>query len=1020
MLRICHKDAVAPQRQRIAGRRRLDRASVRAWAVAVVIAAVGGAPSILPFAKGVCAHAAEPLPDSLPEDAFSVRVDPGEHTAAVTSIATTPGGEYVVTASVDRTARVWDGKTGELVRTLRPPSQAAGPEGRLFAVAISPDGALIATAGVTRFFENAEERSSAVYLFERKSGAMLRVLAGARSSTPEELVTRIAFSPDGQRLVAVHSKAATAVFAVATGQTLAANLEPIREVLDADFDASGRLLLTTRGGLLRLFDRELRPGTQIQISDRQPLMARFSADGLQVAVLYEKGPRLELRAAKDLQRRRDVPNSTLGDESQLRGLAFSTDGKSLYATGRGQSDGPGLLWRWSLKNNAAERAELAVAQGLPLALAPRPGGGVLFAADDPKWGAVDAANQIVYAVGDRHPLVALPDALRVDASGDRVELPLTLRGQESVRFQVSELRLLRAPPADPALRPPRSQLAGHEVTGWRSEGRVRFDGVVLTLPPEYGAAMAVAPGGRSFVLGTSYRLTRYLVDNRERDREGCPLPAGEGLAPPCARIAVEGALAVNWSGDGRYLVALLRDGSVRWYAAAGLSEQLALYLHRDGKRWALWRPDGTFAASVGGDELVGYHQNRPRGQSAEFFPLARLRPSRERPSALAAALRTPSGPSATATAAPASVPAAALRQVLPPTLTVTAPADGAAVDTGQVVVHVKIAVPEGQELTALRVLVDGRLAVKLSGEGGAERDLTVPVPPRDCTVAVIAQSAAGSSPPAQLRLRWTGPAPAAAGPQLQARLLLLAIGVGAYNRSELRLTYPAKDARDLAELLKSQRAGLYREVQARVLTDAQATRQGILAGIEWLHHTAAPEDTLVLLLAGHGISDAATGQYYFLPADADPQNPLATMLPASALQQALATLPGRVVLLLDTCHAGDVLPGRKLRGVPAGPDDGISRFVSELGSIEQGVVVLTASVGTQSSQESPEWGNGVFTKALLEGLRGQADYRKTGRVTVNMLDLYISERVRELTRGTQTPATAKPSTIADFPLVLSP
>lgn len=941
-----------------------------------------------------------------------MRVDPGEHTGPVTSVATTPAGDYVVTAAEDRTARLWDGATFALLRTLRPPSESAGSEGRLYAVAISPDASVIATAGVTRFFERAEARSSAVYLFDRRSGALLRSLPGFPSGSAEEMVTRLSFSPDGRRLVVVHSRATTAVFEVESGRALSANLEPQREVLDADFDPAGRLLLTVSGGLLRLLDRELRPLTQVQLGERRPLRARFSPDGTQVAVLYSQGPRVELRAGKDLKRRRDVAGSELDDSARLTSLSFSADGKRLYAAGRGQPDGPGVLWRFALEAGGAPRSELQVAQGLPLALAGRPGGGVLFAANDPSWGAVDAANQIIHSSGGRHPLAERPEALLVDATGDRVELPYAAGVNETVRFQVSALQLLRAPPAEPALRPPRIQLPGHEVIGWRGENRARFDGVVLTLPPEYAAALAVAPGGRSFVLGTSQRLRRYQVDSR--DRADCPLPADQGLAPPCARALVDGALAVNWSGDGRYVVALLHDGSVRWYLATELREQLALYIHRDGKRWALWRPDGRFAASVGGDVLVGCAQNRPRAEAGEFFPLAGLRPSRERPKEAAAALRLPSGPEA--------VPAAALREVLPPTLRVTAPADGAAVNTAQIVVHVKVDVPQGQELTALRVLVDGRLVVKLSGEGGAERDLTVPVPARDCTLAVIAQSAAGSSPPAQLRLRWTGPPPlSAAESQLQARLLVLAIGVGAYARSDLRLTYPAKDASDLAALLKRQRPGLYRSIEARVLTDAQATRQGILAGIEWLHRTAAAEDTLVMLLAGHGITDPATGQYYFLPVDADPQNPLATMLPASALQQALATLPGRVVLLLDTCHAGDVLPGRRLRGVPQEPiAGGISRLVSELGSVEQGVVVLTASIGTQSAQESPDWGNGAFTKALLEGLRGQADYRKTGRVTVNMLDLYLSERVRELTRGAQTPATAKPSTLADFPLVLSP
>ena len=71
------------------------------------------------------------------------------------------------------------------------------------------------------------------------------------------------------------------------------------------------------------------------------------------------------------------------------------------------------------------------------------------------------------------------------------------------------------------------------------------------------------------------------------------------------------------------------------------------------------------------------------------------------------------------------------------------------------------------------------------------------------------------------------------------------------------------------------------------------------------------------------------------------------------------------------------------------------------------------------SMESPKWKNGAFTKALVEGLAGKADYSKSkGIVTVNMLDLFISERVKELTSGQQTPTTAKPSTVPDFPIAM--
>jgi uncharacterized caspase-like protein len=96
----------------------------------------------------------------------------------------------------------------------------------------------------------------------------------------------------------------------------------------------------------------------------------------------------------------------------------------------------------------------------------------------------------------------------------------------------------------------------------------------------------------------------------------------------------------------------------------------------------------------------------------------------------------------------------------------------------------------------------------------------------------------------------------------------------------------------------------------------------------------------------------------------------------------------------------------------------ITGVVNELASAENGAVVFASSTGKQYSFEDPVWGNGAFTKAAVEGIEGKADYTGKGRITINMLDLYISERVKELTKGKQTPATAKPKTIPDFPLAL--
>ena len=52
----------------------------------------------------------------------------------------------------------------------------------------------------------------------------------------------------------------------------------------------------------------------------------------------------------------------------------------------------------------------------------------------------------------------------------------------------------------------------------------------------------------------------------------------------------------------------------------------------------------------------------------------------------------------------------------------------------------------------------------------------------------------------------------------------------------------------------------------------------------------------------------------------------------------------------------------------------------------------------------------------MEGLRGKAPQDKQGFITFTALDAYITSRVKELTKGTQAPATQKSPEVSDFPL----
>jgi hypothetical protein len=255
------------------------------------------------------------------------------------------------------------------------------------------------------------------------------------------------------------------------------------------------------------------------------------------------------------------------------------------------------------------------------------------------------------------------------------------------------------------------------------------------------------------------------------------------------------------------------------------------------------------------------------------------------------------------------------------------------------------------------------------------------------------------------------PAPAAAKP----KLYLLSVGVGAYQNPTFNLVLPAKDAQDVAAAWKAQEGRLYSEVEARVLTDREATRNAILSGLEWMETQATQEDVAVLFFSGHGINDPRTGEYLFLPYEADLAARRTTLVPDRDVRSALASIPGKVLVFLDTCYAGNLLGGARTRG----PAD-LAPLLAELAEAGSGIVVFAAAGGQQQAQEMDGWDNGAFTRALLEALSGKGDADHDGSVRISEIEGYLGRRVRDLTSGLQTPVSRKPGGVPDFPVAVLP
>ena len=291
------------------------------------------------------------------------------------------------------------------------------------------------------------------------------------------------------------------------------------------------------------------------------------------------------------------------------------------------------------------------------------------------------------------------------------------------------------------------------------------------------------------------------------------------------------------------------------------------------------------------------------------------------------------------------------------------------------------------------------------------RQISVTIPPEDSLISIIASNKFAISEPATIKVKWQGTTRKDEFVLLP-KLYILAIGVGKYINfpPDKQLQYAAKDARDFVEEMKKQKGNLYRDVSVKLLIDENATRDTIVDGLEWIQRETTNKDVAIIFLSGHGVNDN-TGIYYFVPSTFDKNSIKRTGVPYADIKNTVANLAGKTLVFVDTCHSGNVMGTRKAIA-------DVTNIANELSSAENGAIVFASSTGRQFSLERPEWSNGAFTKALLEGLSGKADYTKKGKISINMLDLYLSERVKELTEGQQTPTTTKPQTIQDFPIAI--
>jgi WD40 repeat protein len=956
------------------------------------------------------------------------RIETGMHISLARRIGVDAENRFIVTGSDDKTVRVWEFSTGNLLKTLRPPI-GPGYEGNIYSADISPDGKTVACGGWTMggdIFHN-------IYFFDRESGRI-------KGRIPDiiNVIRHMRYSRDGKYLViTLGGNNGCRVFRTSDNSSVGEDKNYGADSYGADFDNNNQLVTTSYDGFIRLYDKNYKLVSKVKgNSGTKPFFVSFSPDGSRVAIGYHDSRNIDVFSGQDLSYMYS-PETGFVDNGNLEVVAWSKDGEYLYAGGRFQTDAMFPIFKWSRAGKGNHYRLDGVRSSIPDIITLK-NGGIVYSSAEPSFGAYDKHDSKIMA---KLPYIAdyrgNREGFFVSNNGFTIQFDYEVSGKQPAFFSVSDRALKDlSPDVSKAtaidMKATIIEADGLKITDWEDNYYPKLNGRNLSIKPyEFSRSVAISPDKQSFLLGTSWHLRYY--DRQGTEKWNVTAPATPWM--------------INISGDSKVAVIAFGDGIIRWYRLKDGKNILSLFPHNDRKRWVLWTTSGYYDASAGAEELIGWHVNNSPDMASDFFSISRFRNTYYRTDMIEKVLETLDEKVAIKLANEESGKKkpeedVSIKKILPPVVSITSPSDGVTVSSNTIAVKYTVRSPSGEPVTNVKFLVNGRPVSTtrdmVFDQTGAElkvtqddiekkgsetpvpaakkesdnvRQISVTIPPEDSLISIIASNKFAISEPATIKVKWQGTTRKDEFVLLP-KLYILAIGVGKYINfpPDKQLQYAAKDARDFVEEMKKQKGNLYRDVSVKLLIDENATRDTIVDGLEWIQRETTNKDVAIIFLSGHGVNDN-TGIYYFVPSTFDKNSIKRTGVPYADIKNTVANLAGKTLVFVDTCHSGNVMGTRKAIA-------DVTNIANELSSAENGAIVFASSTGRQFSLERPEWSNGAFTKALLEGLSGKADYTKKGKISINMLDLYLSERVKELTEGQQTPTTTKPQTIQDFPIAI--
>jgi uncharacterized caspase-like protein len=212
---------------------------------------------------------------------------------------------------------------------------------------------------------------------------------------------------------------------------------------------------------------------------------------------------------------------------------------------------------------------------------------------------------------------------------------------------------------------------------------------------------------------------------------------------------------------------------------------------------------------------------------------------------------------------------------------------------------------------------------------------------------------------------------------------------GSWDSTEFTpLAQATVQAQGVADVLRTE------GFEVKELSGPDATSQKIEAYIQQLASRVTEDDRFLFYFSGHGVTEPGPlGDVgYLLTYPATRRTLLTDGLPMVRMQSEYANLRAKHILfVLDACFSGLAIQ----RSNTPGQTD-LQKFL-QYEQIAAYTSKPTRAILAAGAKGEPalDINGGIFTKAFISGLQGEADYSKNGVITVEELFVYIQKRVLE-------------------------